>query len=63
MTTLCYCGDEQAIHVSGFGECAMCSCQRFAARTVDTVTTPPKPRWLQRLSARDETGKVLGGIL
>lgn len=60
---LCKCGDARVVHVTSTGQCAMCPCDRFAPRDVDTVSTPPKPRWMQRLTARDETGKVLGGIL
>lgn len=60
---ICKCGDARVVHVSGGRQCAMCFCESFVARPVDTVSTPPKPRWMQRLTARDETGKVLGGIL
>lgn len=56
----CKCGDARVIHAGGI-KCAMCSCEHFVPRDVVTMTTPPKPRWLQRLTARDESGYIREG--
>lgn len=68
---LCKCGNDRAVHVSGSAECAMCPCEHFVARAVDTVTTPGwKPVWMRRRDAgidnhgRDESGlSRMGDIL
>lgn len=67
---LCKCGDARVVHVTSTGQCAMCPCQHFVARAVDTVTTEGwKPVWMRRRDAglqdhgRDESGYATGGVI